>query len=131
MSKVRGYMSSVVITVDEDATVKQACQMMNEEGVSGLFVTSESGETGVFTDTDLLLLLSRGKPTDTKLKEVTSRDIFYVSPEASIKEAAEFIKANGVSRLFVSNNNSSGEKPEGIISVTDIIRALRDRLNFK
>ncbi len=123
-------MTSVVITADENATVKQACQMMTEEGVSGLFVTSESGETGVFTDTDLLLLLSRGKPIDTKLKEVMSRDIFYVSPEASLKEAAEFIKKNGVSRLFVSNN-SSGEKPEGIISVTDIIRALRDRLNFK
>ncbi len=123
-------MTSVVITADENATVKQACQMMTEEGVSGLFVTSESGETGVFTDTDLLLLLSRGKPIDTKLKEVMSRDIFYVSLEASLKEAAEFIKKNRVSRLFVSNN-SSGEKPEGIISVTDLIRALRDRLNFK
>lgn len=131
LSKVKDYMTTGVITIDSSSTVKQACEKMREAGVSGLFVTSQDGEVGVFTDTDLLRLLSEGKSVNTELKEVMSREIYSVSPEASLEEAAKLIRKNRVSRLFVFSGNPSDEKPKGIISVTDIIRALRDRLSFK
>lgn len=114
-------MSRGVIKIQANATVREACKLMTEKQVSGLFVTGE--EKGVFTDTDLINLLSQGKSLDTKLKDVMSTTIYSINQEATLKEAAETIKKNGVSRLFVFNHS---EEPIGIISVSDIIRALRD-----
>ncbi len=119
--KVKDYMTRGIVKIDADATVKDACKLMAEKRVSGLFVTGE--KKGVFTDTDLINLLSQGKSLNTKLEEVMSTTIYSIPEDASIREAAQEIKKNGVSRLFVFNHQ---EEPVGIISMGDIIRALRD-----
>jgi CBS domain-containing protein len=43
-----------------------------------------------------------------------------ITPDASIREAAQQMLSAGVHRLFVT----SGERVAGVISITDIVRAV-------
>lgn len=127
---VRDYMTSGVLTIDSSSSVSEACNIMKDNRVSGLFVTSTGGERGVFTDTDLIRLLSEGKSLRTPLHEVMSRKIVSIEPEATLEEAARRLRKEKVSRLFVFKGKGK-RKPEGILSVSDIIQALDKRLSFK
>jgi len=128
--KVRNHMTSGVLTIDSSSSVSEACEIMRDNRISGLFVTSTGGGQGVFTDTDLVRLLSEGKGLETPLHEVMSREIVSVEPDSTLEEAAGLLRKKKVSRLFVFKGGGKN-KPVGILSVSDVIRALSERLSFK
>jgi CBS domain-containing protein len=58
---VRDLMSSPVVTIAADASIRDAAQQMLSTGVHRLFVTSEERPIGVISVTDILAALAAGR----------------------------------------------------------------------
>jgi CBS domain-containing protein len=106
---------------------------MRNEGISGLLVVNSEGRpVGVVSDTDMVRALSRGMEKDTRVAEIMSTSFFAISPEATLREAAKLMREWRVSRLFVvrgaMGRTELAQMPEGIITISDLISALRGKL---
>ena len=80
-----------VATLDEDATVQQAAELMTRRNVSSLLVTRHGEVIGLFTERDLLrrVIGARRDPGDLCLGDVCTRSLVSISYESSCGQAIE------------------------------------------
>jgi CBS domain-containing protein len=136
--KVKDIMTVNVAAIGQDATLKQAAELMIERGISGVPVINREGRVlGVLSETDFLpkaasrpesagmigLFASR-KVDERHRTAVTAADAMTapavtVEADASIAEAARLMVDHDVSRLPVV----LGGKLVGIVSGADVVRA--------
>jgi len=122
--RVGDYMSKNLITIDEDATMYDAVQMMLDNKIHGLLVTDDDKLKGIITSYDVLIIMEKGKSSkNTSVKEAMSSDIVYVTPEDKIITAVNKMLENDIRRLPVIDNG----RLVGIITTTDIVTAFRDK----
>lgn len=135
--RVADLMTTDVITVGPDATLKEAARRMLEGRLSGLPVTDNSGKlVGIITEADfvsgeadrrreragLLRLLVREETIpshERKVSEVMTSDVVIISPEADHAEAARQMERRRVKRLPVLDDG----RLVGMISRSDLLRA--------
>ena len=134
MHTVEEAMTADVVTIAPDETVAAAARMMSDGGVSGLPVIDPNGRVmGLITETDLFDLarvpdpgrlgddaVGRRRPPAT-VREVMSRDVVGICPDAPLSEATRLMEAEHVKRLVVFG---PGFELKGIISRSDVIAAL-------
>ena len=127
--KVAELMQRNVRTVGSDATVADAIVSLADGHISGLPVVDGAGKVvGVLSTTDVLTAEAEaGDPMarQTLLENTSVRDImtprpFTVAPDEDVREAARQMLYAYVHRLFAAE----GDKVVGIISTTDIVRAV-------
>jgi predicted transcriptional regulator len=88
-------------------------------------VVQEDKLVGIVTETDIAVALS--DKNDIKVKDVMVTDPFTIMEDASIENASEIIRIKSFNSLpVVSENNDL----LGIITVTDILDALRTTFSF-
>ncbi|MBD2443750.1 CBS domain-containing protein [Dolichospermum sp. FACHB-1091] len=149
MSKtVIDVMSRDPILVHPQTTLKEAIQILAEKRISGLPVIDNTGKlVGIISETDLMwqetgvtppayimildsviYLQNPGtyerdlhKALGQTVGEVMSKNPLTISPDKSLKEAAQLIQEHRVHRLPVLDN---GGKVIGILTRGDIIRAM-------
>jgi len=116
-----------VITVDRDETVDKAVDKMNEYGIGCLIVVSDGIAVGILTERDLLKrVLAKAKdPKETKVHEVMTQPLIYVSPDTDIDKAKAIMSKFGIKKLPVID--SEGHLV-GLITVTDIANSLERML---
>lgn len=57
--KIKDIMTRGAITIPQEATIIQAIQMLSDNDISGIVVTSKEGEiVGILTDTDIIKVLN-------------------------------------------------------------------------
>lgn len=129
---VKGWMSSDVISVEEEASMMKASVLMKENNIRRLPVIRKGKLVGLVTDTDLKEA-SPSKATtldiyeisyllsEIKVKELMSKDVIYVKPDETIEFAAVLMLENKISGLPVINDQ---QKLIGVITETDIFKAL-------
>jgi len=117
----------MIITIDEEATIGEAVELMHENGIGALLVTREEeggvAAAGLLTERDVIAALALGAdPNRAKVKYYMTpwKDVITVTPETPIKEALRIMIENGIRHLVVV----SGEKVLGIISMRDLCAAL-------
>jgi CIC family chloride channel protein len=127
--KVAELMQRKVKTVGSDATLADAIVSLADGHISGMPVVDGAGKViGVLSTTDVLTAEAEaGDPTarQTLLENTSVQDImtprpFTVAPSEDVREAARQMLYAEVHRLFVAE----GDKVVGIISTTDIVRAV-------
>ena len=127
--KVAELMQRNVRTVGSDATVADAIVSLADGHVSGMPVVDGAGKViGVLSTTDLLTAEAEAGDSAARqslLENTPVRDImtprpFTVAPGEDVREAARQMLYADVHRLFVAE----GDKVVGIISTTDIVRAV-------
>ena len=137
--KLRELMTTDVITIGPDASLKGAARRMIEAGVSGLPVTDDSGSlVGVITEADFVkneagrraakrARLLRWFTRDTDIPEternvgdVMTPDVITLGAEADHAEAARVMKNSGIKRIPVVGE---GGELIGLVSRSDILRA--------
>ena len=137
--RVVDLMASEVISVRRETPLRDAARVMVEKGISGLPVTDEDGAlVGVISEGDFLrkevdrgdvfgqgllgvLFDSRDSLADAEtVGEVMSDNIFTVSPDASLVEAARTMTTHGVKRLPVVTREG---RLVGVISRRDVVAA--------
>lgn len=137
--RVVDLMASEVISVQRDTALRQAARIMVEHGISGLPVTDDEDtlvgiisegdflrkevDRGALTSTGLLGLLFDDRESLAEAEmvgEVMSDNVFTISPDATLVEAARTMATHGVKRLPVVDRDG---KLVGIISRRDIVNA--------
>ncbi len=137
--RVVDLMASDVISVRKETTLRDAARLMVEKGISGLPVTDVDGTlVGVISEGDFLRkevdrgdLMGRGllgvlfdnrdslAEAET-VAEVMAENVFTVSPDATLVEAARTMTTHGVKRLPVVTREG---KLVGVISRRDVVAA--------
>ncbi|MES1945895.1 isocitrate dehydrogenase, NADP-dependent [Salinisphaera sp. C84B14] len=123
-TSVSDVMTRTLITVTDETSVHDAMHEMRKNEVSSLVVEpNDSGEWGIMTRRDIVTKIVReGKsPTDITVGEIASRPVVTVAPETHLRDAANTIAENNISRLLVAGKDG---EPMGITTETDIFGAI-------
>lgn len=127
--RVSELMQKDVKTVDPEAAVNDAVVSLTDSHISALAVVDGLGHmVGVISSTDILTSEAEAQDAverEALFEQMMVRDIMTprpltVSPEADVREAAQQMLYADIHRLFVVN----GERVVGVISTTDIMRAV-------
>ena len=118
--KVRDVMVREVITVDENSTVKEAVDIMNEFQIGSLIVLERGKAMGIVTERDFLRRVMAGAKdvVNTKVKEIMTTPLVVVEPSMDLEEAVKMMFQNKIKKLAVVDSN----KLVGIVTLTDIAR---------
>jgi len=113
-------MSSVVLTVGPDHTLRDAARQMARRGVGAAVVLDpEQPGPGIMTERDILLALADGQdPDQEKVGAHLSENLTFAAPDWSLERAAEAMVRGGFRHLVVVD---SGETV-GVLSMRDIVR---------
>jgi CBS domain-containing protein len=117
---VKDVMSSPVFTIDEDATVNEAAQLMDEYELGCIIVTSKEGKPlGIITERDLVkrVLAKNAKASKLSAKEVMTSPLITVDPDETLSDAARRMSELNVRRLGVMYKGNL----VGIVSSKDIL----------
>jgi CBS domain-containing protein len=121
---VRDGMSSVVLTVGPDHTLRQAAAQMAERRVGAAVVLDPDGMgPGIITERDVLIAVGRGEdPDQERVHDHLTSELVFASPDWSLEEAAVAMVRGGFRHLVVVD----GGEIAGILSVRDVVRVWTD-----
>jgi CBS domain-containing protein len=115
------------LTVEEDAPVLDAAELMDTFEITGLPVVDHRGAlVGVVSQTDLVRAASTrhlwaGWPRFT-VRHLMTAPAIAVSESTPLDEAARLMERERIHRLVVVDED--GRTPIGILSLTDLVRVL-------
>ena len=77
MQTIADVMTKSPKTLEEDATLVDAAQVMRREDIGDVLLTKDGRCTGIVTDRDIVVrAIAKGKlPGETPLREVASEDV--------------------------------------------------------
>ncbi|ADG13133.1 CBS domain-containing ParB/RepB/Spo0J family partition protein [Methanocaldococcus infernus] len=117
MVKVSEYMTRNVITINEEATVKDVIELIKKTGHNSFPVVRDGKLVGIISVRDIV-----GEDENKKVKELMTKreDMVVTYPDANIMDVGRIMFRTGFSKLPVvdSENNLVG-----IISNMDVIRS--------
>lgn len=115
-----------VVSIYRGARVADAAAIMTEHNISCLIVMEDDKTVGILTERDLfkkIVALERD-PTQTAVEEIMSGSVISVPPTCSIYNATRAIEEKKIRHLAIMD----GKKLLGIVTQTDIFRAIRQKL---
>ncbi|MEU6378672.1 CBS domain-containing protein [Streptomyces sp. NPDC046909] len=117
---VRDAMSTVVLTIGPDHTLRQAAALMSARRVgAAVILDPDAGGIGILTERDVLNSVGLGQSPDTeRVHNHTTTDVVFAAPSWTLEEAARAMAHGGFRHLIVLDQ----DEPVGIVSVRDIIR---------
>ncbi len=118
--KVRDVMVREVVTVDENSSVKEAVDIMNEFQIGSLIVLEKGKAKGIVTERDFLRrVIAEGKNVmNVKVKEIMTTPLIVVAPTTDLEQAVRLMFKDKIKKLAVVDTN----KLVGIVTLTDIAR---------
>ncbi len=122
--RVKEVMSEDIHYIQVPGNRLNALELMRERNVSGLPVVKSGTKklVGMVTRTDLV-----ENPDEEQIALIMTRNIFTVSPNDNIKDAAQLMIKNGIRRVPVVED----EELVGIITAFDIIEKALGKLDIK
>jgi acetoin utilization protein AcuB len=129
---IKGWMTSDVMTIDEDTSMMKASQIMKENNIRRLPVMHKGKLVGMITDRDIKEA-SPSKATtldvhelyyllsELKVKDIMSKNVFTIGPEETVEKAAVKMLEHRISGLPVVNDKG---KVVGMITQGDIFKVL-------
>jgi len=118
--RVRDAMSTVVLTVGPEHTLREAARRMADRGVGAVVVLDpESNGTGILTERDVLRAVGAGlDPDRERVGAHLTADLVFATPDWTLEQAAEAMSRGGFRHLVVLD----GPEVSGIVSVRDVVR---------
>ena len=129
---IRDICTREIVTIDQDATLRQAAALMRERHVGTLVVVANGAEgaqaLGIVTDRDVVLEgVARGLDvTQTPVGRLVQGKLAAVPAAARLDDAISAMKERGVRRLLVAGD---GGAVEGIVSLDDLLDAVAHELS--
>ncbi len=111
----------MVFSLTPEATILDALKLMAEKEIGAVLVMENDAVKGIFSERDYARRGALvGKTLDTKLKEVMTTKIFYVSPDQSAEACLAQMSDKHIRHLPVLKDN----KVIGVISIGDIVKTV-------
>jgi CBS domain-containing protein len=120
---VRDGMSTDLLVVGVDHTLRQAARKMVERGVGAAVVLDlDSDGPGIITERDILRSLAAGESPDAEIvRDHLTRDAIVGQGSWSVDRAAVTMLDGGFRHLVVVD---AAGTPEGMLSIRDVVRSL-------
>lgn len=118
--KAEDVMVTEVAVMDAEVSVKEAAELMAQEGVSAIIVTFEGTAKGIVTERDILkrIVAEDKNAKKTKVKEIMSSPLVTIEPTTDLEEAARLMFEKKIKNLPVAHEN----RLIGLINLQDICR---------
>ncbi len=123
---VAEIMSSDMAVIEPKRTVAEAVEIMNSRNISCIVALEGNQVRGIVTERDLLkrVVALEKHPAHTAVEEVMSSPVTTIPPTYSIFSARKVLDKMHIRRLVVTE----GERLCGIVTQTDIFRAMKKKL---
>lgn len=110
-----------VLSIDGSATVYDAIAKMVEGNVGALLVYDGGRLQGIVTERDYLrrVTLEGRDERTTPVREITSAEVVYVGPDASIEECMAVMTERRIRHLPVLDDDRT---VVGIVSIGDVVK---------
>lgn len=117
MEEIRYFMEESIFTVDSEASVKIAADIMRENSISSLLVEHEGEYCGFLSDTDLTrkLVAKNLDPEKTKVSNIAANPLIKMEADRSMADAYELMKEKNIRHLTITKN----KEIVGILSIKD------------
>jgi CBS domain-containing protein len=122
MSKnLRQIMVKNVITVEPNATVKNAVKLMNAHEITCVVVVNHEKPIGIVTEQDMVrrVIHKSRIPEKTRVSDIMSKPLIVATPNMHAQEASKLMLERNIRRLPVVEN----ERLIGLVTLTDLISA--------
>jgi len=121
--ELKDIMVKNVITVNPNATVKNAAKLMNQHNIGCLIVVGKGKVVGIVTERDILrkIVEASKDPEKTKISEIMSTKLLVAAPNMDVVDAAKMMLQRKIKKLPIVTN----KKLVGLVSLTDIARTVR------
>jgi CBS domain-containing protein len=118
--QVHEAMSTAVVQLGPDHTLRHAAQLMSRHHVGSAIVVDPDGAgVGIITERDILKAIGADLDPDVeRTAEHITWEVVYASPSWTIEEAASAMVRGGFRHLVVLD----GDEVLGVISVRDVLR---------
>ena len=126
---VKDVMTSPVVTLDEDAPSNRVANLMDENKLGCVIVTSKAGNpVGIITERDLVIrvLAKNLAPDAVKATEIMTSPLLTIEPEATISEAARRMSRLNIRRLGVVYKGNL----VGLVSSKDILGVMPELIEI-
>lgn len=117
---VKEIMVDSVVSIEADATVREAVLRMNQHEIGCLVVTKNGQVEGIITERDVLKrVVSESKnPDKTEVSTIMSKPLIVGGPTMYVEDAAKLMLKKSIKKLPIMEN----EQIIGIITFSDIAR---------
>jgi CBS domain-containing protein len=118
--KAEDVMVTEVVVLDGNISAKKAAEIMAQEDVSAIIVTTEGKANGILTERDVLkrIVAEDKNSKRTKIKEIMSSPLVTVEPNTDLESAAHLMFKKKIKNLPVIHIN----RLVGLISLQDICK---------
>ncbi|MDX2347276.1 MAG: CBS domain-containing protein [Nitrospirota bacterium] len=108
-----------IIKVDRDVLVKTAAEMMRDNGIGSIFITSGEEIIGILTDTDLVrrVVAAGADPLATTVEKIMSAPIASIEGNRTLLDANDVMAKQHIRHLGITKDG----KMVGMISVRDLV----------
>lgn len=115
---VGDVMTTEVVTLQTDASVRQAATEMRDHDIGNVLVVDGETLRGVVTDRDLVVrVLAENGDLDRPVGEVCSGDLVTARPGTSVDDAVQMMRDAAVRRVPVVDDQ---QRPVGMVSIGDL-----------
>ncbi len=125
---VRDWMSSPVIVVDADSSVKYAMTLMRRRRIHSVVVdiSEKNPAYGIITTTDIRdkIVAARRNPAETTVREIMSGPIVTARAEWTLIECSQVMQEHHIHHLPVADEHGA---LVGMISATDIFMSVEEQ----
>lgn len=120
-SLVKDIMKKTLIFVNPSTTAFQIAKMMEQGGISAIFIKENETFVGIVTDRDFATKIAVNKLSfDTPAEKIMSSPLITVDQNASISDAAKLMNDKKIRKLAVTEN----EQIVGILRSVDLVKYL-------
>jgi len=116
--KVEDVMVREVVTISENASVKEAAGIMNQFEIGSIIAVRKGKAIGIVTERDLLKrVIAEGMDAKkTRVKDIMSSPLVVIAPGAELEEALRLMFEKKIKKLVVVDQ----KRLVGLVSLTDM-----------
>ncbi len=118
---VEEYTSPILVTIDPGASLDQAIELMQENGIRHLPVVRDEKVIGIVSERDLLLHVGKNWTSMMKVGDMMSTNLLSVHVNDTLGDVAYQLSNEKVGSAIVLDNE---ENLFGIFTTTDALNAL-------
>jgi CBS domain-containing protein len=125
--KVKDWMSSPVVVVDQDSSVSYALTLMRRRNIRSLLVSidPEHSSYGILTTTDIRdkIMANEKNPANISVREIMTEKLVSADQEWSLTHCSIEMQKNNIHHMPVTDGDNN---LVGLISATDLFFAAEE-----
>lgn len=113
-----------VFSIGPEEMVFEGIKLMSDKSIGALLVMDREKVVGIFTERDYArkVILANKSSKEIPIKEIMTKNIIYINPEMSIKNALGIMSEKKIRHLPVMKD----DKCIGLVSIGDLVSRLID-----